>query len=100
MSAQEAAAKAGRDLKDINAILSFIADQANIYAVKPLFMFDAARINAPGIPDNRTRLALGAGLQLTIVSARFEAGYMRTVRSLPGDDKGNFVLRLFFQNFF
>jgi len=100
MSLEDAQAKARRELRDINAILGFIADQANIYSFKPLIMFDAARLNSPEAIDNRTRFAIGGGVQFTIVIAKFEAGYMRTLSSLPGDNKGNVVLRLFFQNLF
>lgn len=100
MTQTEAEAKARRDLKGINSILGFIADQANVYSLKPLFMFDGARLNAPGAVNNQTRFAVGGGLQFTIVIAKFEAGYMRTLHPLPGDQKGNFVVRLFFQNLF
>ena len=100
MSVAEATAKSSSDMKDIDSLLAFIAEQANIFAVKPLFMFDAARIHTPNALNNRTQFGVGGGLQFTIVTAKFEAGYMRTVRLLPGDSKGNFVLRLFFQNLF
>lgn len=100
LSKPEAEAKSRRDVKSINSILGFIADEANIYSVKPLFMFDAARLNAPATTDNKTRFAFGAGLQFTVVIAKFEAGYMRTLNPVPGDNKGNFVTRLFFQNLF
>ncbi|MEA2203683.1 MAG: hypothetical protein QOE77_459 [Blastocatellia bacterium] len=100
LSAEDAKSKANRELKSINAILGFIADEANLYSIKPLFMLDAARLNVPGFTSNQTRLAVGGGLQFTIVIAKFEAGYMRTLRGLPGDGKGNVVLRLFFQNLF
>jgi hypothetical protein len=86
--------------KEIKPTIDFIADKANIYALKPIVMFDAARINAPGASGNRTRYAIGAGLQLTVVIARFEAGYMRTIRREEGDSRGNFVMRLVFQNLF
>ena len=86
--------------KEIKPTIEFIADKANIYAFKPLIMFDAARINSPGSIDNRTRFAIGGGLQFTIVVARFEAGYLRTIRRLEGDSHGNFILRLVFQNLF
>jgi hypothetical protein len=92
--------KARRELKSINAILGFIADQANIYSVKPLVLFDAARLNTPGLVGGQTRYAVGGGLQLTVVIAKFEAGYMRAIRRAPGDDKGNFIMRLYFQNLF
>ena len=86
--------------KEIKPTIEFIADKANLYALKPLIMMDAARINAPGGLDNRTRLAVGGGVQFTIVVARFEAGYLRTVRRLESDSHGNFILRLVFQNLF
>jgi len=100
MGPAEAVAKSNRDLKDIDSLLSFISEQANIFAVKPLFMFDAARINAPSALNNRTRFAIGGGLQFTVVTAKFEAGYMHTVSPLRGESRGNFVFRLFFQNLF
>ena len=100
MSPAEAAARAQRELRSINSILKFVADRANIYAFKPLFMFDAARLAGPGVGSARTRMAVGGGFQFTIVVAKFEAGYVRTVRSLPADQKGNFVMRLIFENLF
>jgi hypothetical protein len=99
LPAAEAQAKARRELKSINSILGFIADEANIYSFKPLFMFDAARLNAESF-DNRTKFGIGGGVQFTLVIAKFEAGYVRTLRPVPGDQKGNFVMRLFFQNLF
>lgn len=100
LSPAEAKAKAERELKDVSSLLAFIADQANLYSVKPLIMFDAARIGAPGNVDNRIRYAIGGGLQLTIVVAKFELGYVRTVHGVGGDRAGNFTMRLVFQNLF
>ena len=99
-SLPEAQAKASKELRSINSILGFVADRANIYSFKPLLMFDAALLNAPGATNNQTRLAFGGGLQFTLVIAIFEAGYMRTFRRLPGDERGNFIMRLYFQNLF
>ena len=100
LSIEEAQSKARRELKSINSILGFIADQANIYSIKPLFMFDVARLDAPAALNNQNRFAAGGGLQFTIVIAKFEAGYMRTLRPQPGDKRGKFVMRLVFQNLF
>ncbi|MGH9942112.1 MAG: hypothetical protein ACRD9R_07130 [Pyrinomonadaceae bacterium] len=100
LSEQEAQARARKIIDEIRPAVAFIADQANIYSIKPLLMIDAARIESRGFPDNKTRLAFGGGLQLTIVVAKFEAGYIRTVRRVEGDPRGNFVMRLVFQNLF
>lgn len=99
LSRDEAEAKARRELKGISSGLTFLADEANLYAVKPLFLLDAARISAPG-GMHQTRYAAGGGLQITIVIAKFEIGYMQTLRRLPGDDRGNLVVRLIFGNLF
>jgi hypothetical protein len=100
LSELEAQAKADRELKGVNSILAFISDRANLYSVKPLIMFDAAQLDAPGRPGGHTRYAAGAGLQLTVVIAQFEIGYLHTLRRLPGDDRGNLVMRLVFRNLF
>src|SRR5437868_10645581 len=85
---------------EITPITSFVADQANLYSIKPLLMFDAARLKAGESFNNRTRYALGGGLQLTIVIAKFELGYMQTLNRISGDSRGNVVARLVFQNLF
>ena len=100
LSDTKATAKAERELKGVNSILAFIADQANLYSIKPLLMFDAAQLKAPGLSNSHTRYAIGGGLQFTIVIARFEAGYLRTLHRLPGDNRGNIVMRLVFSNLF
>jgi hypothetical protein len=93
------AEKAQREFKGTNSAIGFLVDHANIYSIKPLFMFDAANFNAPG-NVNKTRVGVGGGMQLNIVIAKFEAGYMRTVNRQPGDSRGNFIMRLYFQNLF
>jgi hypothetical protein len=62
-------------------------------------MADVAGIDTPGT-GSRTLAGLGGGIQFTVVTARFEAGYMRTINPSAGDNRGNFFLRLTFQNLF
>jgi hypothetical protein len=101
MPSPEADAKAERIVsREIRPAMEFIADEANLYAVKPIMMFDVARIATPGSTDDGLRLGAGAGIQLTVVIARFEVGYLRALRRAPGDEHGNFVARLVFQNLF
>jgi hypothetical protein len=96
---EEAAARARETWRGIQPVVDFIADQANLFAVKPLLMLDVAGLDAPG-QDAPVRVAVGAGLQLTVVVARLELGYFRTVRRVSGDDRDNFAFRLVFQNLF
>jgi hypothetical protein len=99
-SFEEAEKEAEKIVREVRPAVNFIADQANIVSLKPLFMFDAAKLSVPGSTSDKTRFSAGGGLQLTIVVAKFEGGYMRTMNRLPADPKGNFVFRLVFQNLF
>jgi hypothetical protein len=100
MSETEARKRACADMKEINPALDFIADQANIYSVKPLIMFDVARVKTNGVLESRTKTGLGAGLQFTVVVAKFELGYVRSLQHVASESRGNFIARLVFQNLF
>lgn len=85
--------------KDIRPALNYLADRANIYSVKPLMFFDIARINDRELPG-KTWLAIGAGLQLMIVVAKLDIGYMHTLSPSADKGKGNLVIRFTVQNFY
>ena len=97
---EDAAAQARDTWKEIQPVADFIADQANLFSVKPLLMLDAGQISGAAQGDGRVRVAVGGGLQLTVVVARFEVGYLHTVQRAPGDDRGNLFIRLTFQSLF
>lgn len=99
LSPEEALSKAKATYGEVKPAIDFLADRANVYSLKPLIMCDVAQLNAPGA-DNKARLALGGGVQLTIVTAKFEVGYMRTMVGEAGDPSGNFVARITFENLF
>jgi len=84
---------------EILPITDFIADHANIFAVKPLVLFDVAHLG-PGGAATPTRYGLGGGFQLDIVMARFELGYVAALKRAPGDPKGNFFGRLVLRRLF
>jgi hypothetical protein len=85
--------------KEILPITDFIADHANIFAVKPLVLFDVAHLGQRGIATP-TRYGMGGGVQLDIVLARFELGYVAALKRLPGDARGNFFGRLVLRRLF
>ena len=84
---------------EILPITNFIADHANIFAVKPLFLFDVASMGPRGT-DTPTRVGLGGGLQFDIVMARFEFGYVGAIKRAPGDPTGNFFGRMVLRRLF
>ena len=86
--------------EEIAPITDFIADHADIYSIKPLMMVEAARLDAPDAIRSRTRYGFGGGLQVNVVTVRFEAGYLFAANRLPGDGHGNFVFRMVFRRFF
>jgi hypothetical protein len=84
---------------EILPITDFIADHANIIAVKPLLLFDVAHLGPAGT-INETRYGVGGGFQVDIVMARFELGYVSTLNRAPGDPRGNFFGRLVLRRLF
>ncbi len=85
--------------REIAPTMRFISRHANLYAVKPMLMLDAAYLRG-STGERRQRFAAGGGIQLVMVIARAEIGYMRSLPSIAGEAKGNFVFRLTFQNIF
>lgn len=92
--------KAGKIVdKDIRPTLNYLADRANVFSIKPMLLFDIAGINDQ-LLNNKVWTAAGLGLQITIVIARLEAGYMHTISPAVDASKGNFFLRFVLQNFY
>ncbi|HEX2854583.1 MAG TPA: hypothetical protein VHO24_15235 [Opitutaceae bacterium] len=78
--------------------IAWLAEQANLVALKPVLMCDAAQITRGG--QRESWLGVGAGIQLVIVTAKLEAGYMGTVKGPRYGHPGSFSARLVFQNLF
>ena len=94
------AQKQAKDLvkREIAPAVSYIADSANIYSLKPLLLFDMAQLNGPG--GSRHFESAGGGIEFMIVNFAFQMGYARTLNPRAGDRKGNLVLSLQFRNIF
>ncbi|MEK6281085.1 MAG: hypothetical protein AABN95_12095 [Acidobacteriota bacterium] len=86
--------------RDVAPNIRFIARHANLFAVKPLLMLDFAQVGGVAGEKSVRRFAAGGGLQLVVVVARAEMGYMRSMPTINGESRGNFVFRLTFQNLF
>jgi hypothetical protein len=86
--------------RDILPISDFIADHANIIAVKPLVMFDVANQRSRSLSLSTTRYGVGGGLEIDVVLARFDFGYIFALNSRSDEPRGNFVGRLVFKRLF
>ncbi len=85
--------------KDIRPAINYLADRANVYSIKPVLLFDLAQLAKRGYVD-KMWIAGGAGIQLNIVTAKFDFGYMQTLAPSADRSKGNFVVRFTVQNFY
>ena len=99
MTDQQATEKAKSILDEVKPAVNFIVDDANIYSVKPLLMIDSAGLKSDD-GSSGIWIAGGLGIQVTVVTARFEGGYMRTLSGPICGDRGNCFFRLVFQNLF
>ncbi len=85
--------------RDIKPTIDYLADKANIFSLKPIVFFDLGEINRRN-PGDRIWAATGAGLQLNIVNARLDIGYLQTLFPKSDASKGNFLMRFSVQNFY
>jgi hypothetical protein len=99
-SEDEAIAKTGAIFDDdITPTINYLADRANIYSIKPILLFDVAQISGS---DGGSKIwaGVGGGVQMNVVNARLETGYMQTISPATDSSNGNFFLRFLFQDFF
>ncbi|MDQ2825174.1 MAG: outer membrane protein assembly factor [Verrucomicrobiota bacterium] len=99
MSDQEATERANEILQEVTPAAHYIINEANLYSLKPILMFDAAGMSDHG-GANETWLAAGGGIQLTVVTAKLEVGYMQTLTGPTFGSRGSLFARLVFQNLF
>jgi hypothetical protein len=98
LTPEEARRRAEQIFGEIRPATQFVIDQANVFAAKPLLMFDVAELEA-GL-ERATWTAAGAGVQLVVVTAKFELGYMRTLSGPRFGARGNVFARLGFERLF
>ncbi len=86
--------------KEIAPTIKFISRHANLFAVKPLIMTDAAKIYDDFQPKGFYRFGAGGGFKVITVTAGAEFGYLWSFPRKINEPKGNFVFRITFQNLF
>jgi hypothetical protein len=95
-----AAHEAANVFGGLQPAIEWLAHQANLVALKPLLMCDAACLEAGKGGRRESWLGLGAGVQCVIVTAKLEAGYMATIQGPRFGRPGSFSARLVFENLF
>jgi hypothetical protein len=85
--------------KDIRPTINYLADRANVYSIKPVLLFDIARLADRSL-QAKTFTAAGLGLQMTIMIARLEIGYMYTLSPSDYSQRGNLFFHFVLQNFY
>jgi len=98
LSPDEARRRAERIFGEIRPATHFVIEQANVFAVKPLLMFDAATLES-GL-ERSTWTAAGTGVQVVVVTAKLDLGYMRTLSGPRLGSRGNLFARLSFARLF
>lgn len=99
MSAAEARTRAQDTIdQEVAPTVRYVADDANLYAVKPLIVADWAHMGGQGAATNPA--ALGGGVELSCVNVALQAGYARTVKPRGIERKGNVFLELQFLELF
>lgn len=100
INSAEADKEAEKILDEIRPATHFIIDSANLYSIKPLLMVDVAGMTGRDNSLHNTWLAFGGGVQVTVVIAKFELGYMYTLSGPTFHNRENVFGRIVFQNLF
>lgn len=96
---REATAAARRYVFETTPIGNYIAYQANLYSIKPMTFVDFAHLEGGG-PGDGNKLSVGAGIQVSVVTARLELGYGFSVIRSRRDPSGSVFARLVIANIF
>jgi hypothetical protein len=97
----DAQRQADQAFAEIDPAVHYIIDDAPLVAVRPLLLLDIASLSRGPGGESARWSALGAGIGVTVVAARIEAGYMRTLSGpVDAGRRGAAFLRVVFQNLF
>ncbi len=98
MTQEQASARADEVIDEIQPASHYVINDANVFAIKPLLIIDAANLSTS--QASQTWIAAGAGLQAIVLTARFEAGYAQTLHGPTFGTRGAGFGRLVFQRLF
>ena len=97
---EDAARRAQREMRYPRRVINDLMREANLIAISPVVVFDAARIWQRGTGSGDTRYGVGGGVRVSIVSFDITAGYAWNVSRLPGERRGAWLVTLELSNLF
>ena len=91
----KAEAKANETVTYVGRVLGVFFREANLLAVSPVFMFDAARLRVSDTPDtDRFRYGIGGGIRFSLINVDFTAGYSINPNQRLNEPRGALILRM------
>lgn len=91
----KAEVKANQTVSYVGRVLGVFFREANLVAVSPVLMFDAARLKVSAAPStNRFRYGIGAGIRFSLINVDFTAGYSFNPNPRSNEPRGALVLRM------
>lgn len=91
----KAEVKANETVSYVGQVIGVFFREANLVAVSPVFMFDAARLRVSDTPDtDRFRHGVGGGVRFSLVNVDFTAGYSLNPNRRLNEPRGALVLRM------
>ena len=98
--AAKATRRAHQDMKYPRRVFSEVSREANLMAVSPVFIFDAARLRQNAFSSGSVRYGVGGGMRLSVVSLEVTAGYAFNPNRKPWESRGALLLTMEVSNLF
>jgi hypothetical protein len=91
----KAEVKANQTVTYVGNVLGVFFREANLVAISPVLMFDAARLKVSETPQtDRFRYGVGGGIRFSLINVDFTAGYSFNPSRLPNEPRGALILRM------
>ncbi len=98
--ATAAKARAAEDMIYPRRVFDELTHEANLIAISPVFIFDAARMRHREVASSPMRYAIGGGMRLSIVSLDVTLGYALNPNPRPWERRGALLLSMEVSNLF
>lgn len=87
--------KANETVTYVGNVLGVFFREANLVAVSPVLMFDAAKLRVSGSPQtDRFRYGVGGGIRFSLINVDFTAGYSVNPTRRLNEPRGALILRM------